>query len=307
VTITVSTPKVPIIDVGHLRSGRRSDLEDVGRQIGEAARSIGFFSIVNHGLERTVADALTESRRFFGQPLEAKETVRLETYFRGYTGIGRARRHHYEAFDVGTEIAADDPAVLAGISLVAMNRWPDLPGFRGRITECFDGAVEMFIDLHRAIALDLGADPEYFTPYFPRMVGLRLLHYPPHPESGDGPKYGNSPHTDFGNLTLLAQDTPGLELRMLDGTWIPVEVRTDALVCNIGDCLMRWSNDLYVSTPHRVINRSGRDRFAIAIFGDVNEETVVSCLPSCELPDKPAKHPAFLFADYARERFESAY
>jgi isopenicillin N synthase-like dioxygenase len=165
--------------------------------------------------------------------------------------------------------------------------------------------MDLVIHLHRAIAIDLGVDIEYFTPFFTRMVNLRLLHYPPHPEGRVG--WGIAPHTDFGNLTLLAQDNAGLELCTRDGTWLPTQVRADALMCNIGDCLMRWSNDEYVSTPHRVYNSTGRDRHSVVLFGDVDGDTIVSCLPSCEGPDRPAKHSSILFADFARSKFASGY
>ena len=75
---------VPTIDVAGLRSGRPADLEAVGRAIGDAARAIGFFWIVNHGLEREVDDVIAEAQRFFALPLERKETVALQSYFNGY-------------------------------------------------------------------------------------------------------------------------------------------------------------------------------------------------------------------------------
>jgi isopenicillin N synthase-like dioxygenase len=297
--------QVPTIDLTDLHSGRRSDLEAIGRLIGDAARSIGFFSIVNHGLERNVAEVLAEANRFFALPLEAKERVELQSYFCGYTRLDREHGEPHEAFDIGPDIAPDDPGVLAGTSLFAPRRWPELSGFRERLSAYYDAGTALIVQLHRAIALDLGADVEYFTPFFPHMVNLRMLHYPPHPAEREG--WGISPHTDFGNLTLLAQDNHGLELRALDGTWLPTEVRPDALMCNIGDCLMRWSNDTYISTPHRVRNTTGVDRHSVALFGDVNGDALVSCMPSCEREDRPAKYPPIRFADFARSRFESGY
>src|SRR6202042_3789108 len=123
---------VPTIDVTRIRSGNRSDLEEIGHEIGLAARSIGFFSIVNHGLERNVAEILAEAKRFFALPLEAKERVAIESYFCGYTRLDRENGEPHEAFDIGPDIAADDPDLLSGRSLFTPRRWPDLPGFRER-------------------------------------------------------------------------------------------------------------------------------------------------------------------------------
>lgn len=305
VAVQISSAQVPTIDVSALQRGETSDLQAVGREIGAAAKSIGFFSIINHGLERNVSEVIAEAQRFFALPQEAKERVAIESYFNGYTRLDRENGEPHEAYDIGPDIAADDPDVIAGRSLFKPRRWPDLPGFRERLSEYYDRGRELIIQLHRAIALDLGAEVDYFTPYLTRMVNLRMLHYPPHPEGRAG--WGIRPHTDFGNLTLLAQDNRGLELRTRDGSWLPTEVRTDALMCNIGDCLMRWSNDIYVSTPHRVLNNTGRPRHSVALFGDVNGDAVVACLPSCQGPDRPVKHEPILFSDFAAKRFSSGY
>jgi isopenicillin N synthase-like dioxygenase len=296
---------VPTIDVTGLRSGRHADLESVGRSIGEAARTIGFFWIVNYGLEREVENVIAEAQRFFALPIERKETVALQSYFNGYTRLGQEHGEPHEAFDLGPEVAADDPGVLAGTSLFTPRRWPDIPSFRQHLATYYDRGSALIIDLHRAIAVNLGADANHFTPYFPRMVNLRMLHYPPH--APDDERWGIGEHTDFGNLTLLAQDRHGLEVRTLDGRWIMPDMPPGALLCNIGDCLMRWSNDTYISTPHRVRNTTGASRHSVALFGDPDQEAVVACLPSCATADRPAKYPPVRFAEFANARFTAGY
>jgi isopenicillin N synthase-like dioxygenase len=134
------------------------------------------------------------------------------------------------------------------------------------------------------------------------------LRYPPHPGTFDGTLYGAAPHTDYGILTLLAQDdTGGLEVRARDGTWIPVDPTPGTLICNIGDALMRWSNDVYVSTPHRVVNASGRARQSIAFFADPNPDALIACFPSCASEAAPAKYPPIDYASYQRERYDATY
>jgi isopenicillin N synthase-like dioxygenase len=163
--------------------------------------------------------------------------------------------------------------------------------------------------LHRAIAIDLGIEEHYFDRYFTHAVGiLRLLHYPPHPGSFDGNVYGAGAHTDYGNLTLLAQDeTGGLEVRTRDGDWVVAPPTPGTLVCNIGDCLMRWTNDRYVSNPHRVVNRSGRERYSVAFFGDPNADALVACLPSVLAPGELPKYPPITYAEYLRSRYDATY
>jgi isopenicillin N synthase-like dioxygenase len=163
--------------------------------------------------------------------------------------------------------------------------------------------------LQRAIAIDLGVDEQFFAPTFTDAIGImRLLHYPPHPGTFDGSTYGAGAHTDYGNVTLLAQDdTGGLEVQGRDGTWIAVPPQPGTFVCNIGDCLMRWTNDVYVSNAHRVVNRSGRERYSIAYFGDPNQDAVISCLPTVLAPDEQPKYPPITYADYLRSRYEATY
>ena len=165
-------------------------------------------------------------------------------------------------------------------------------------------------DLHRAFALDLGLPPDFFEAKLDRpMATLRLLHYPPRPATVAEGQLGAGAHTDYGNLTLLATDeVGGLEVRRRDGGgWIPAPVVPDTFVCNIGDCLMRWTNDVYVSTPHRVVSPAGRERYSVAFFLDPNPDALVACLDSCAGPGRPAKYPPVTAADYLRQRLDATY
>jgi isopenicillin N synthase-like dioxygenase len=140
------------------------------------------------------------------------------------------------------------------------------------------------------------------------MATLRLLHYPPQPPTADEGQIGASEHTDYGNITLLMTDgVGGLEVRRRDGVWIAAPSIPGAFVCNIGDCLMRWSNDVYVSTPHRVANRGGRERYSIAYFLDPNPDAEIAALPTCVSPEHPARYPAIAAADYLRQRLDATY
>ncbi len=79
-----------------------------------------------------------------------------------------------------------------------------------------------------------------------------------------------------------------------------------AFVVNIGDCLMRWTNDVYVSTPHRVVNRSGKERYSIAFFFDPNPEARVEAIPSCLAPGEAARYAPILAADYLKMRLDAS-
>jgi isopenicillin N synthase-like dioxygenase len=308
---------IPAIDLGGFRTDR-AEFERVSREIGAAARGIGFFSVVDHGIPAALVDAaFAAARTFFSLPLEEKERISVmrSPEYRGYVRIGEETLDPTKApdvkecFNAGPDLAPDHPDVLAKVPFAAVNQWPDLPGFRETLTAYHAANLELVVLLHRALALDLGIAETYFDAHFTKAVGiLRLLRYPPHPGTFDGSQYGAGAHTDYGNLTLLAQDAVGgLEVRARDGQWIDVPPVSGALVCNIGDCLMRWSNDTYVSTPHRVVNRSARERYSIAYFGDPNADALVACLPACLGPGEEPRYPAVPFAEYLRSRYDATY
>jgi isopenicillin N synthase-like dioxygenase len=309
---------IPVVDLSGIRSGRQDELARIASEVGQAARGIGFFSVVNHGIpDSLVAGAFAEAHTFFALPAEEKMRLSVtgSKEYRGYVRLGEETLDPTKApdvkecFNAGPDLAPDDPDVLAKKPFAAVNQWPDSPSFKATLKAYHAANLELIVLLHRAVARDLGIEENYFDERFDRAVGiLRLLHYPPHPGRFDGSQYGAGEHTDYGNLTLLAQDgTGGLEVRARDGTWIDVPPQEGAFVCNIGDCLMRWTNDLYVSTPHRVVNRSGRERFSIAYFGDPNADALVECLPACLEPGASPKYPPITYGDYLRSRYDATY
>jgi isopenicillin N synthase-like dioxygenase len=294
--------RVPVIDAGALRSGNAGALRRLASEIGAAARETGFFSIVNHGVPAAlVADVFAHAQAFFAQPLEPKTQVGIEQSpaYRGFARLG------YEQFDEAHPADAKESFDIGP----DRNLWPDLPGFRATMETYYAALLALVIDLHRPVALDLGMDEHFFAPAFAGAIAIqRLLFYPPHPGAFDGTLHGAAPHTDYGNLTLLAQDDAGgLELQMRDGTWIDVAPEPGAFVCNIGDCLMRWSNDVYVSNRHRVVNRSGRARFSVAFFGDPAADALVACLPSCTDAAHPPTYEPIDYGTYLQRRLSAAY
>jgi isopenicillin N synthase-like dioxygenase len=197
--------------------------------------------------------------------------------------------------------------VLGGRPFRGVNLWPPIPGFRATVLAYYDAAWALGRHLHRAVAVDLGLDPDYFEEKLDRpLATLRLLHYPPRPASPAPDELGAGEHTDYGNLTLLLTDeVGGLEVRRRDGEWLSVPFAPGALICNIGDCLMRWTNDVYVSTPHRVVSPPGRERYSIAFFLDANPDAVVECLKTCRGAGE--RYPPIAAADYLRARLDATY
>jgi isopenicillin N synthase-like dioxygenase len=307
---------LPVVDLASSGESDEASLTRIAAAVGAACRDVGFFYVVNHGVEAgLIAEAFAQSHRLFALPLAGKQALAIGKIGgnRGYSGLlhealDPARGADMkEAFNVGLDLAPDDPELMAGKPFRSLNAWPDLPGFRDTALAYFDGCGALGARLHRAFALDLGLEPDFFADKFDRpMATLRFLHYPAPPRGSD-PQTGAGEHTDYGNLTLLAtDDVGGLEVRTRSGQWIEAPVLPGAFIVNIGDCLMRWTNDVYVSTPHRVVNRSAKERYSIAFFYDPNPDAMVETIPSCVRQGESTRYPPILAADYLKMRLDAS-
>jgi isopenicillin N synthase-like dioxygenase len=301
---------IPVLDFERFTSG--TDREGFVADLGTAARGPGFFLLAGHGVDETLrAEVFAQADRFFSQPRPEKEKVSiLQTpHYRGWAHDGlesldetSGQTDRKESFNIGYDLAPDDPRVAAGEPFRGVNQWPDLPGFRETMLSYYDAALDLGIRLSRAIALDLGLPEDHFDCAFHEpLAALRVLHYPP--ATGSAGEIGAGAHSDYGVVTLLMTDgEPGLQVKPRGGDWTDVPHVDGAYVVNIGDCLMRWTNDIYVSTPHRVLPPK-RQRRSVAMFVEANPDVVVEALPGTGAP----KYAPIRAADYLKSRLDATY
>ena len=310
--------QLPIIDVSQLRAGSLAIRREAAARLGAACRQFGFFCITGHGIDADYRRALFEaSREFFAQSVTDKGALSISRspHNRGYVGLQSERldpakaADRKEAFNIGLELASDAPEIVEGRPLRGVNFWPDLPIWRDLMLDYYGRCLDIGRVLHRGFCLDLGLDEEdFFDPVLERPAAiLRLLHYP---GAGQGdPSTAGQPgageHTDYGNITLLLTDgVAGLEVRTRDGAWLDVADTGDLILCNIGDCLMRWTNDAYVSTPHRV-RVPDHERYSIAFFLDPDPDAVVD--PADLNPRAAPLYPPITVGDYLMGRLAATY
>lgn len=304
------THSIPIIDITALRHGTSHEREITARDLGKACREAGFFYITGHGVApEMMARLFDASRMFFSQPPALKNTIAMDRVGknRGYVGLGIERLDttslpdNKEAFNISPN-QPDDVKV-----------WPDLPGWRDLMMAYSATCLDIGAALHRGFARDLGVDENFFADKFQNpMATLRLLRYPPAPAySGDARDAsttqapGAGAHTDYGNVTILAVNgVSGLQVRPRGSDWIDAPLIPGTFICNIGDCLMRWSNDVYVSTPHRVLRPDG-ERYSIAFFLDPDAEALVE--PIISQQGECAHYPPVTGYDYLQERLQATY
>jgi isopenicillin N synthase-like dioxygenase len=189
------------------------------------------------------------------------------------------------------------------------NQWPEwLPGFRPAMTQYVSEVDTLGRYIVRLIAMSLGLEARALDHHFDHPTTfLRALHYPPQPPVEDD-QMGSAPHTDYGIITLLAQDdSGGLQVRPRGGDWIEAPPIPDTYVLNVGDMLARWTNDRFVSTPHRVINRSGGDRYSLPYFLDPGMDALIECLPTCTDAQHPPRYDPVTYGEYLLERLDRNY
>jgi len=299
---------IPVLD--WQRYATATDRAGFVADLGQACRDTGFFLISGHGIaEALIVDVFAQADAFFALPEAQKAAldIRNNPHNRGWAAQGSEAlddtsgvMDRKEAFNIGFDLPADDPRVIAAEMFRGVNVWPDLTGFRDTMLDYYTAALDLGVALHSAFEADLGLPVGYFAPHFSEpMATLRVLRYPAASEPG----IGAGAHTDYGSITLLMTDgVAGLQVKPRGGDWMDVPHVPGAFVVNIGDCLMRWSNDTYVSTPHRVLAPQ-RVRRSIAFFLDPNPDSVIAALPGTG----DARYPAISGAEYLRSRLDATY
>jgi len=280
--------------------------------LGVACRDPGFFLLTGHGVDPDlIRTVFAQGQRFFALPDAQKAPLSIlkNPHNRGWAAEGTeslddtsGQLDRKQAFNIGYDLSADDPSVVAAEPFRGVNVWPEIPGFRKVMLEYYEGVWSLGRSLHQAFARDLKLPPRYFERYFDApMATLRLLSYPP--GTGAEGEIGAGAHTDYGSITLLMTDgEAGLQVRPRGGDWTFVPHVEGAFIVNIGDCLMRWTNDIYASTPHRVLPPK-RARQSVAFFLDPNPDAVIEALPGTGAP----KYAAISGADYLRGRLDATY
>lgn len=275
---------IPVIDIAPFVEGRQNGQAAVD-QLASAAEGSGFFLVTGHGVnEETIRSLYNAARAFFDRPDKDMGDG-------GQTVMGGL-----SFSPIGSEaLAATQGDKGPGDLKQSLNYGARLPGAAWPANEAAlqDAVLAYFAEmealsksLRRMFCAAIGLPQDHFEPAFrEHLSALRVIDYPEQKESPLPGQVRAGAHTDYGFMTILRSEaTPGgLQVSNLDGTWVDVPAVEDGFVVNIGDAFMRWSNDRWKSTPHRVVNPPVRAkgptrRQSIPFFVNPSADTMIECL-----------------------------
>jgi isopenicillin N synthase-like dioxygenase len=335
-----TSPAIPTIDISPFATGRvlpSPEAEATAAAIDVTLRQVGFLKVVGHGVTPDVkAHFFAAIREFFALPMADKQRLAIgnSRAHRGYVGFGsetlegaladlEAGGHIdrtvagavlagdlKETLDTGNEDPPDHPEVLAGTPTFGPNQLPDLPGWRDAYGAYRTAGIEAVLRMYRALSMALGLDPHWLESQpGETMYQLRMVHYPPIDRVAPEPsQLGCGAHTDYGSITVLADDgVGGLQVRQRSGEWVDVTIGDGELVVNLGDLMAIWTNDRWVSNPHRVVNPPDTDRYSAPLFVTPPYHLRIEPLPHCVAPGDTARYEPQVSGPYLLARFDGTH
>jgi len=309
---------IPVIDLSEACDGDAAAQRRLASRLDRVCRDIGFLTLVGHGAPASVLEELRKTANaFFALPLEEKRRAvhPVPATPRGFRALGIEALSYgndrttppdlKEYYHFGRETWPDEPyfSGAEGQRYFIPNIWPERPaGFRETARRYYAEMERISLVLMRLAALGLGVDEHFFDDKIDRHItAMRLNFYPAQTEAPLPGQLRAGEHTDYGNFTILnGENAPGgLQVLTRGGDWVDVETEPSSFVVNIGDLLMRWTNDRWVSNPHRVVNppdsvSARAQRLSIAFFHHPNYDASIECIA----PPGEAKYPPVRSGDY---------
>jgi len=305
---------VPIIDIAPFVHSDAAPREMVVAAVRRACEQVGFFAITGHDVpQEKIKAVFAAGRAFFARPLDEKMRIKRPGpgISRGYNSLAgqslgltmgqKAPPDLMESLGFGPLETDNDPYWTEGFGPVHahLNLWPEgLPQFRRAVSDYWRAMEVLLARVMRIFALALALDEEFFIQSSRRHVtNMRINYYPAQDRPPEAGQLRAGAHSDYGAFTILkGENAPGgLQVLRRGGDWTDVPLIDEGFIIN-GDLLMRWTNDKWVSTVHRVVNppeevRRGVDRMSVAYFFVPDHDVEVRCLESCRGAGNPSRYP----------------
>lgn len=321
VTSAGASMRIPVIDLTDALVPQGPRSTQAARLLREAATTSGFFYVTNHGIAPDmVRRQFALARELLELPAERRAALSMKhsPIMRGYESLGEQtldaamKPDLKESFYCGMDWPDDHPFVKAGYQTYGPSQWPgELPHARPACQAYIAAMNALSIRIMQLMALSLGLPEHYFDASCREpMVTLRMIRYPAHPEGADERTFGAGAHTDWGAITILAQDMHGgLEVQMPGGDWVAATPIEGSFVVNLGDMIPRWTNGLYHSNPHRVrnVHSGGAARFSIPFFYEPNYLARIEAVPGSVAPGETPRFAACTAGEHLSEMYRKTY
>jgi len=305
---------IPVIDISTFTGVEDKQSMAIASALHSASQNLGFIYVKGHSIASdTIEQARTSAYQFFQQSTEQKSAQKISTRHRGWLAQGGAKMQDdaksdlKESFlwgfqDSNGHTPQDHP-------LRGANQWPShLDQFERNSMKFFTQAHVVAEVLMQGFAFGLGLDKNFFLNSTDKPLSrASYVYYPAQDATLGEDQFGVGPHTDFGVLTVLCQDNVGgLQVQEPSGRWIQAPPIENTLIVNVADLLSRWTAGAYKSTPHRVVNASGKERLSLVLAYDPNPDTMID---SSQIPSVNKAHAEapITCGDYLIWRFDKAF
>ena len=314
-TASTTDRPIPVVDVGPFIAGGPGAADVVAR-IGDACRRTGFFLVTGHGVSPEATQRLYAlARAFFDRPEEEKRSQGRGTGVTGGVAFSPLADEALAATK-GMRTPGDYKESLNFGARLPGDAWPGQPAGLEQAFRAYFAEMETLArHLRRIFCAAIGLEPDHFEPAFAEhLSALRVINYPEQEEDPLPGQLRAGIHTDYGFMTILRSEASpgGLQVQTREGDWLDVPSVEGAYVINIADAFMRWTNDEWVSTPHRVANppadkKGASRRQSIPFFVNPGRDTLIECLPPFRAGGRSATYEPITYGDYIELKTRQAF
>jgi len=316
--------KFPIVDIEKYFNSNKIEKDNYSQEVDAICRNSGFLAIKNHGIEQSVIDGIwNATERFFllSDNKKNESKAHFDGYPYGYLGPGKEALAASQGMNTPPDLKESfnggpilTPANITDSDALSFcyadTIWPNSPvEFKSAWIAYYQQMEILASKIMQLFATALRLEEKFFDPYIDQPISaLRALNYPAQKKPPEIGQLRAGAHSDYGSLTILLpeENSVGLEILTLSGQWELVPAIPNTFIINIGDLMARWTNDRWISTLHRVVNKgSTNKRQSLAYFHQPNWNAEIQCLSCCLQDGELPKYPPVKSGPYLMEKFKS--
>ena len=316
--------RFPIVDIEKYFNSNKIEKDNHSQEVDAICRNSGFLAIKNHGIDQPVIEGIwNATERFFSLSSNKKNESKapFDGYPYGYLGPGKEALAASkgmktppdlkESFNGGPILRPANITDSDALSFCyADTIWPNSPvEFKSAWIAYYQQMEILASKIMQLFATALRLEERFFDPYIDQPISaLRALNYPAQKKPPEIGQLRAGAHSDYGSLTILLpeENSVGLEILTLSGQWELVPAIPNTFIINIGDLMARWTNDRWISTLHRVVNKGSiNKRQSLAYFHQPNWNAEIQCLSCCLQDGELPKYPPVKSGPYLMEKFKS--